>query len=58
MTDEKQMVAAAIDDAEEIANPLDGLVDRAAADPGAPFEPEMLERLCELKREDPATHQH
>jgi len=35
-------------------DPLDGLVERAADKRGAPFEPEVLVRLIELKREDPA----
>ena len=43
-----------VDSVEEIADPLDGLVDRFAADPGAPFMPDVLARLCELRREDRA----
>src|SRR5262249_5641901 len=35
------------------ANPLEGLAERAAADPGAPFEAEMLQHLAKLKIEDP-----
>ena len=50
--DTENLIADAIDAAEDIADPLDGLVDKVAADPGAPFVPEVLERLCELKRED------
>ena len=45
---------AAIDEAEDIVDPLDGLADRAAADPGAPFTPEVLERLSALKKDDRA----
>ena len=48
------LIAATIDGAEVIRDPLDGLVERVAADPGAPFAPEVLVRLCELKREDRA----
>jgi hypothetical protein len=44
----------AINDAEEISDPLEGLVEKATADPGAPFVPEVLARLAALKREDRA----
>jgi len=50
----EDMIAEAIDAAEEVADPLDGLVERTAGDPGAPFVPDVLEHLCVLKREDPA----
>ena len=38
--------------AEEIADPLDGLVKRVADNPGALFIPDVLARLCALRRED------
>ena len=44
----------AIDRAEEILDPLDGLVEKSAKDPGAAFTPEVLARLVALKREDRA----
>ncbi|MBA3326330.1 MAG: hypothetical protein H0T41_14040, partial [Rhodobacteraceae bacterium] len=44
----------AIDAAEEIPDPLDGLVEKSAEDPGAAFMPEVLERLVSLKKEDRA----
>lgn len=47
-------VARLIDGAEAYSDPLDDLVERARKDPGAPFTPEMLERLDVLKREDRA----
>ena len=47
-------IEAAIDSAEEITDPLDGLIKRVADDPGAPFEPDVLEGLSALKREDRA----
>jgi hypothetical protein len=47
-------IADAIDAAEDIRDPLDGLVERTAADPGAPFAPEALERLAALKKENSA----
>jgi hypothetical protein len=46
----------AIDAAEEIPDPLDGLVEKSAEDPGAAFTPEVLERLVALKSEDRAEH--
>ncbi len=47
-------ICAAIDAAEEIRDPLEGLVERTATDAGAAFAPEVLERLVELKRDDRA----
>ena len=50
----ENLVAAAIEAAEEIRDPLGELVERTAADPGAPFEPDTLGRLAELKKSDRA----
>jgi hypothetical protein len=47
-------IAAAIADAEEIPDPLDGLVERVADDPGAPFTTEVLRWLSAMKKEDRA----
>ncbi len=47
-------VADAIDAAEDIANPLDGLVEKCAADPGAAVAPEVVEWLVALKKDEPA----
>jgi len=47
-------IAEAIGAAEDIPDPLDGLVERTANDPGAAFAPEVLERLATLKKEDRA----
>jgi hypothetical protein len=44
----------AIDAAEEISDPLDGIVERSANDPGAGFTPIVLERLAALKKDDRA----
>jgi len=52
--DDLDPILDAIEDAEEIPNPLDGLVERAAEDPGAPFAPDVLECLIALKAEDRA----
>ncbi len=49
------LIDAAIDAAEEMRDPLDGLVEKTAADPGAPFAPDALERLAALKKADRAT---
>src|SRR5262249_43617258 len=46
-------ISAAIEAAEEIGDPLEGLVEKTAIDPGAPFAPDALERLAALKK-DPA----
>jgi hypothetical protein len=45
----------AIDAAEEVPDPLDGLVEKSSEDPGAAFTPEVLERLAALKAEDRAS---
>ena len=42
-------VAVAIATAEEVRDPIDGLVERAADDPGAPFAPEVLQRLSAMQ---------
>lgn len=44
----------AIDASEEIPDPLDGLVEKSAEDPGAAFTPDVLERLVTLKAENRA----
>src|SRR5690349_5735359 len=41
----ENLIAAAIDGAEEICDPLEGLAERTATDPGAPFVPDTLVRL-------------
>lgn len=48
------LIAATIEAAEDIHDALEGLVEKTAADPGAPFVPEALERLAALKHEDRA----
>ncbi|MGE3064904.1 MAG: hypothetical protein AB7K67_04925 [Hyphomicrobiaceae bacterium] len=47
-------ICTAIDSAEEVGDPLEGLVERTAADAGAAFSPDALERLATLKRDDRA----
>jgi len=50
----EKLICAAIENAEEIRDPLSGLVARAETNPGAPFVPEVLECLVTLKKEDRA----
>ena len=50
----ENLIAAAIDAAEKIRDPLEGLVERTATDPGAPFATDALVRLALLKRDDRA----
>jgi hypothetical protein len=50
----ENLIAAAIEAAEEIRGPLEGLVEKTAIDPGAPFAPDVLEQLATLKKEDRA----
>ena len=50
----ENLIAAAIDAAEDIRDPLEGLVERTATDPGAPFAPDALERLAALKKDERA----
>jgi hypothetical protein len=50
----ENLILAAIDEAEEIRDPLDGLVEKTGADPGAPFAPGAVESLAALKKEDRA----
>jgi hypothetical protein len=51
---EQEAIASIIAGAEEITNTLDGLVQKTAADAGAPFVPEVLEELIALKKEQPS----
>jgi hypothetical protein len=53
MTDEDP-IAEAMRDAEEVCDPLEDLVEKSAADQGAAFMPDVLERLAALKKEDRA----
>lgn len=47
-------IAEAIGAAEDVLDPLDGLVDKCAVDKGAAFTPEVLECLAALKKENRA----
>jgi hypothetical protein len=50
----RDLICAAVDNAEEVRDPLDDLLARTEVDPGAPFAPEVLEALVHLRREDRA----
>ena len=50
----KSQIAEAIGAAEDIPDPLDGLVEKTASDPGAAFTPEVLERLAAMKKDERA----
>jgi hypothetical protein len=54
VVDNRDPISAAIDAAEEVRDPLDDLVERTAADPGAAFTLGVLERLAALRRDDRA----
>jgi hypothetical protein len=49
-------IAKAFENAMEIFDPLDLLLDEVAEDPGAPFRPELLAELADLKHEDEAAY--
>jgi hypothetical protein len=50
----RNLIIAAVDAAEDVHDPLESLVERAAADRSAPFLPEVLKALVALKKEDRA----
>jgi hypothetical protein len=50
----ENLIAAAIDMAEDVRDPLEGLVEKTSTDPGAPFVPDALERIAALKKDDRA----
>jgi hypothetical protein len=50
----KNPIAEAIGAAEDVSDPLEGLVEKCATDPGAAFTPDVLRRLAELKKDDRA----
>ena len=54
----ENLIAAAIDAAEEFSGTLEGLIGRTSQDPGVPFAPEVLESLSALKREDRAAFEN
>ena len=53
MTNQEATIRAAVENAEEVRDLLDGLIDRAAADPKAAFQPDVAAQLAALKKQDP-----
>jgi len=51
----EDQISAAVDNAEEIRDPLDDLPARTKAHPGAPFVPEVLAALAALRQQDPSS---
>jgi hypothetical protein len=54
MTNGAEKIHKLVDDSEELKDPLDGLVEKTATDPGVAFTPEAIERLAALKKDDRA----
>ena len=50
----EETITETIDGAEEVRDPLEGLVEKTRIDPGAPFTPEVLAHLAALKKDDRA----
>ena len=53
-TKSEAIIAHAIEHAEIVHHPLDDAIEKAAADPSWPFQPEVLSCLADLKQKDPA----
>ena len=54
VVDNGDPISAAINAAEEVCDPLEGLVEKTRTDPRAPFAPDVLKRLAVLKKDDRA----
>lgn len=52
VNDSEYLIAAVINAAEDIRDPLERLVEMTTIEPGAPFVPDVLERLAALKKGD------
>ncbi len=50
----EDLINTAIDEAEEVVDPVEGLVERTVTDPGAPFKLGVLKALAALKQDNPA----
>ena len=48
----EKLIADVVDAADDVRDPLDGLVEKIGTDPGAPFASDVLERLAMLKKDD------
>jgi hypothetical protein len=54
--DNENTIREIIYKAEPVQDPLKELVQRTESDPGAPFEPEMIQLIAELRKDDPAEY--
>lgn len=54
MTNPEATIRAAVENAEEVRNLLDGLVERVAADPKTVLQPDVAAQLAVLKEQDPS----
>ena len=52
-TEPENLIAVAIKAAEEVGDPLEGLAEKTATDPGAPFAPDTLVRLARAEKRRP-----
>jgi hypothetical protein len=50
----ENLIAATVDAAEDVYDPLEGLIEKTATDPGAAFAPDVLKHLVGLKKDDRA----
>ena len=50
----ENLISVAIEEAEEIRDPLEEIVEKTVTDPGAPFAPDAMERIVALKNADRA----
>lgn len=51
--DGQDLIRSMVDAAEEVRDPLEGLVEATKRDPGTPLRPEVVQRLVEIKAEEP-----
>jgi hypothetical protein len=56
VTDNENRIREIIGNARVVQDPLTDLVQRTESDPGAPFEPEAIEAITELRRDEPAEY--
>jgi hypothetical protein len=54
--DNENTIREIISNAEPVHDPLKELVQKIESDPGAPFEPENIELIAELRKDDPAEY--
>jgi hypothetical protein len=54
--DNENTIREIISNAKPVQDPLKELVQKTESDPGAPFEPEMIQMIAELRKDDPAEY--